>query len=179
MNTMTRFLVRATDVFQDALLLLVRGYWGYQFALTGYGKLANLERVAGYFGSLGIPAPKLNAIMAGSTECFGGALLALGLFARPSSVALSSTMIVAYLTAHKEELGKIFTKPEAFTGADPFLFLYASLLVLACGPGLFSLDALAAWLGRARLAAWPGVARLWLGHHLANRILDIPPDKVS
>lgn len=168
---MMRWAVRLVDLFQDALWLAVRGFWGYQFAITGYGKLTSLDRVASYFGSLNIPAPKINAIMAGSTECFGGALLALGLFSRPAAVALSGTMTVAYLTAHKDELAQIFTKPEAFTGADPFLFLYASLLVIACGPGLFSLDALIAWLARAKLQCCPDFVRLWIGARLADRIV--------
>ena len=37
--------------------------------------------------------------MAGSTECLGGILLALGLFARPVSIPLIFSMLVAYWTA--------------------------------------------------------------------------------
>jgi putative oxidoreductase len=51
------------------LLLITRIYWGWQFVLTGWGKLHNLERTTAFFGSLGISAPKLNAILAASTEC--------------------------------------------------------------------------------------------------------------
>ena len=125
---------------QSPLLLVIRLYWGVAFAQTGWGKLMNLDRTAEFFGGLGLPLPKLNAIMAGATECGGGILLALGLFARPVSVPLIFTMLVAYATADKEALLAIATDPEQFLSAAPFLFLLASLLVLAFGPGKLSLD---------------------------------------
>ena len=132
----------AASYLQSPLLLVIRLYWGWQFAQTGWGKLTHLERTAGYFESLDIPLPKVNAIMAGSTECLGGVLLALGLFARPASVPLIFTMLVAYWTADREALMSITSDPDKFVTATPFLFLFASLLVLAFGPGKLSLDAL-------------------------------------
>ena len=128
--------------FQSPLLLVIRLYWGILFAQTGWGKLVNLSRTAGYFESLNIPMPKLNAIMAGSTECLGGALLALGLFARPAAVPLIGTMFVAYYTADREALLAITSNPDKFVSAAPFLFLLAALIVLVFGPGKLSLDAL-------------------------------------
>lgn len=125
---------------QSPLLLVIRLYWGWSFAQSGWGKLMNLDRTAEFFESLSIPLPKLNAIMAASTELFGGALLALGLFARPASIPLAGTMVVAYLTAHREELMAIFSDTDKFLEAAPFTFLLASLLVLAFGPGKLSLD---------------------------------------
>ena len=130
------------NFLQSPLLLAVRLFWGWQFAQTGWGKLTNLDRTAGYFESLGLPLPKVNALMAGATECFGGALLALGLFARPASVPLIFTMLVAYGTADREALKAITSEPDKFTGATPFLFLFACLIVLAFGPGKLALDAL-------------------------------------
>lgn len=126
---------------QSPLLLVIRLYWGISFVQTGWGKLMNLERTAGYFESLNIPLPKLNAIMAGSTEAFGGALLALGLFARPAAVPLIFCMFIAYATADREALLVIASEPDQFVTAAPFLFLLASFIVLAFGPGRFSLDA--------------------------------------
>lgn len=130
---------------QSPLLLAIRLYWGWQFAQTGWGKLMNLGRTAGFFESLDIPLPKVNAVLAGGTECLGGALLALGLFARPASVPLIFTMLVAYWTADRDALNAIMSDPDQFVTASPFLFLLASLIVLAFGPGKLSLDAL---LGR-------------------------------
>ncbi|HEX2860992.1 MAG TPA: DoxX family protein [Lacunisphaera sp.] len=133
---------------QSPLLLVIRLYWGWQFAQTGWGKLMNLDRTAGFFGSLGIPLPKVNAVIAGGTECVGGVLLALGLFARPAAVPLIFTMLVAYGTADRVALNGIVRDPDQFVTAAPFLFLLASLLVLAFGPGRLSLDALLRGNGR-------------------------------
>jgi putative oxidoreductase len=134
---------------QSPLLLVIRLYWGISFAQSGWGKLMNLDRTAGFFAELGLPVPKLNAMMAGATECGGGILLALGLFARPAAVPLIFCMIVAYATADKEALMAITSDPDKFVSAAPFLFLFASLIVLAFGPGRFSLDAL---MGRKTIA---------------------------
>ena len=136
---------RLAATLQSPLLLVLRLYWGWSFAQTGWGKLMHLDRTAEFFASLGLPAPKLNAIMAGSTECFGGVLLALGLFARPAALPLACTMVVAYATADREAVQAIFSDPDKFTSAAPFLFLLVSVIVLAFGPGKLSLDH---WLAR-------------------------------
>ncbi|MBI4625339.1 MAG: DoxX family protein [Verrucomicrobia bacterium] len=127
---------------QPVLLLVIRGWWGWSFFLTGKGKLLNLEKTTGFFTELGLPLPKLNAILAGSTECFGGLLLLVGLGSRLVSVPLIFTMLVAYATADREALQAVFSDPDKFTGAAPFLFLLACLIVFAFGPGKLSLDAL-------------------------------------
>ena len=127
---------------QPVLLFVIRLWWGWSFTQTGWGKLTHLEKTAAFFADLNIPMPKLNAIMAGSTECFGGALLLLGLFSRVVSVPLIFCMLVAYATADKEALHSIFSDTDKFTGATPFLFLFACVIVFAFGPGKISLDAL-------------------------------------
>jgi putative oxidoreductase len=126
---------------QSPLLLVIRLFWGWQFFQTGKGKLMNLERTTHFFESLHLPMPKLNAIAAGSVECFGGLLLMAGLFSRFVSPALIFTMIVAYVTADPEALHAAFSDPDKFTGAAPFLFLLASVIIFVFGPGKLSLDA--------------------------------------
>jgi putative oxidoreductase len=88
--------------------------------------------------------PKLNAILAASTECGGGLLLAAGLMSRLAALPLTFTMIVAYATTEQEALGKLFHEgdADAFLKADPFLFMFAALIVLAFGPGRIALDTL-------------------------------------
>ncbi len=138
------------DWLRNPLLLIIRLFWGWQFAQTGWGKLMNLNRTAAFFGDLGIPLPLVNALAAGSVEFLGGLLLPLGLVARPAALALGFTMVVAYLTADREVVLAVFRAPDDFTSAAPFLFLFASLLVLAFGPGAWSVDA---WRGRKKSAA--------------------------
>ena len=137
-----RLLIKFGNFLQSPLLLVMRLHWGWQLFLTGKGKLMNLDRTAGYFETLHIPLPKLNALMAGSTECFGGLLLLLGLAARLVSIPVAFTMIIAYLTADMEAVRSIFSDPDKFTSAAPFLFLLTAVVVLAFGPGCLSLDAL-------------------------------------
>lgn len=129
---------------QPVFLLLVRGWWGWSFFLTGRGKLLHLDKTASFFADLGLPLPKLSAIIAGSTECVGGLLLLLGLGARLVSMPLIFTMGVAYATADKEAVAAVFSDPDKFTSAAPFLFLLASAIVFAFGPGRLSVDALLA-----------------------------------
>jgi putative oxidoreductase len=129
---------------QSPLLLAIRLYWGWQFCQAGWGKLHTHSDVTEYFMSLHIPLPGLNAWVVGLTECLGGLLLMLGLGARLVAIPLIGTMVVAYLTAERETLDVIFSDPSKFTGATPFLFLLGCLIVLACGPGAFSIDYLLA-----------------------------------
>lgn len=150
---MSGFLYRLIDLetrlavaAQPFLLLAIRLYWGSQFFLTGRGKLLHIERTAAFFQSLDIPLPLLNAYAAGTIECLGGALLVLGIGTRLAAIPLIVTMLVAYATAHRPELLGLFTNPDAFVSAPPFLFLLASTLALVFGPGWLSLDA---WLGHA------------------------------
>jgi putative oxidoreductase len=51
-------------------------------------------------------------------------------------------MLVAYWTADHEALLSVFSDPGKFYVADPYTFLFASLMVLIFGAGVLSLDAL-------------------------------------
>jgi len=104
--------------------------------------LKDIPKVTGFFHSLGIPFPGFNAYLAGGTECFGGLLLLLGLGSRVITVPLIFTMIVAYLTASPEVVKNIFSNPDGFVTADPFLFMLAAVIVFLFGPGALSVDGL-------------------------------------
>lgn len=128
------------EALQAPLLLLIRLYWGWQFAQTGLGKFHNMPRVVDFFASLGIPFPALNAHFIATLELSGGILLMLGLGARLISLPLTISMTVAYITADREALVSFLSDPDKFIAAAPFSFLLASLLILAFGPGRVSLD---------------------------------------
>ena len=133
---------RACCFLQSPLLLLVRLYWGWQFAQTGWGKLHHLHRVIGFFGSLGIPFPGLMAPLVSGMEFFGGILLILGLFSRITGLILAFDMLVAFWAGDREALHSIFSDPGKFYAADPYTFFFAALIVFIFGAGLFSLDAM-------------------------------------
>ena len=145
-------LVRAASSLQSPFLLAVRLYWGYAFFITGKGKLTGHDEVVKFFTTLNIPFPSLSAWLAGTTECVGGLLLLLGLASRLTALPLIFTMLVAYATNDLDAVKAIFSDPDKFTEATPFLFLLASLIVLIFGPGVFSVDWL---LARTSTASRP------------------------
>jgi putative oxidoreductase len=126
---------------QSPLLLVIRLFWGWQFFLTGKGKLMNIVKTTQFFESLGIPLPHAQAILAACTECFGGLLLLLGLASRLTSIPLIILLTVAYFTADVDRVHAIFSDPDKFVTADEFLFLFAVIMVFVFGPGVFSIDA--------------------------------------
>ncbi|MCL1089791.1 DoxX family protein [Shewanella profunda] len=62
----------------------------------GYG----LEGTGQWMASIGLTPGYLMALMAGSSEFFGGLFLLLGLLTRPTALVLSFTMIVAIFSVH-------------------------------------------------------------------------------
>ena len=127
---------------QSPFLLAVRLYWGWQFVQSGWGKLHHLDRITSYFTSLNIPFPAVSAPLVSGVEFVGGILLILGLGSRLIGLLLTGNMLAAYWTADRKALSSIFSDPGKFYAADPYTFLFASLMVLVFGAGLFSVDAL-------------------------------------
>lgn len=137
---LNEFAGKVGGLLQTPFLLAIRLYWGYQFFITGKGKLSDVPTFTENFAQWGVPSPKMSVILAGSTECFCGVLLLVGLFSRLACIPLIGTMTVAYLTAHIDVVKGIWENSDAFVSAPPFLFLLASLIVLIFGPGAISLD---------------------------------------
>jgi len=135
---------RMASYAQSPFLLLVRLYWGWQFAQTGWGKLHNLPQIATFFTSLNLPFPAFTAGFVAWVELIGGILLILGLLSRFTGLVLAFNMFVAYWTADRDALKQIFSDPGKFYIADPYTFLFASLMILIFGAGLISLDRLIA-----------------------------------
>ena len=139
-----RMLIASGKRLQTPLLLLVRLYWGIQMAQTGWGKLHSIEKVTGFFTSLGIPLPGVNAIFIAVLEFVGGILFALGFGSRLIAFLFIGDMLVAYLTADHDAFFSFVSDPDAFAHAAPFVFLVAALIIFAAGPGRASVDALLA-----------------------------------
>jgi putative oxidoreductase len=127
---------------ESPLLLLIRLYWGWQFAQDGWGKLTHLARVTEYFTGLGLPAPGTTALMVAMVELGGGILFALGIGSRLVSLILFVNMTMAYLGVPDDRVNffHILSKPEDFYGATPYTYWFAALLILILGPGVFAVD---------------------------------------
>lgn len=140
--------VKCLKFLQSIFLLIIRLYWGWSFFTAGRGKFANMEKTIGFFTSLNIPHPQANATLVASVETFCGLLLLAGLMSRIITVPLIIAMTVALLTAHADVTHALFADPDTFFSQEPFLFLYASVIVWLFGPGKISLDYLLCKLTR-------------------------------
>ena len=126
---------------QSPFLLLIRLYWGWQLAQSGWGKLHHLSNVGEYFATLGLPMPAQMAVFIACVEFFGGIFLSLGLASRITGLVLTVNLTMAYVIGDHEALFAFFSDPDKFTAAAPFAFLMVALIVLIFGAGVISADA--------------------------------------
>lgn len=118
----------------NAGLALLRIFTGVSLMMAhGLGKIPPGQGLVDGAANLGFPAPGFFAWAAGLSETVGGALLALGLFTRVSSLFICITMLTAILGVH---------------AADPyqrkelaFMYLFVALAHLIKGSGDWSIDA--------------------------------------
>jgi len=120
------------------------------FTEYGVGIGLRIPKITEFFTSLNLPLPAFTAQFVAGVEFIGGILLILGLLSRFTGLVLSVNMFVAYWTADHEALKSIISDPGKFYIADPYTFLFASLMVMIYGAGIFSLDKVIA----SRLALW-------------------------
>jgi len=121
---------------QSVSLFLARLVVAYGFYEPAMTKWADINSVAEWFGSIGIPFPTLNAYMAASTEIVGVVLLTLGLFTRLISVPLMVIMVVAITTVH---LSNGFAAGS--NGFEiPLYYMLFLALFASLGAGKLSLD---------------------------------------
>jgi putative oxidoreductase len=138
-NWINRAMVRLGSTTQAPILLAIRLFWGFFYVRSGAIKLSNIPKVTQYFTEHAIPFPETSVIFVGNIHLFCGLAMMVGFMSRLTSIPLAFTMVVAYLTVHHEALD-ILENPAVFLKAMPFLFLFANLLVLAFGPGRWSVD---------------------------------------
>jgi len=121
---------------QSLSLLFARLAVAYGFYDPAMQKWSDINSVATWFGSIGIPFPALNAYMAASTELIGVVLLALGLFTRLISIPLMVIMVVAIITVHLVH---------GFSAGDngfeiPLYYMMFLAIFASFGAGKLSLD---------------------------------------
>jgi putative oxidoreductase len=106
------------------------------FILAGFGKLTAIDGTAGWFGSIGLPAPTVVAVVVGLLEFFGGLAVLAGFYSRIAAVALAIFTIAASLIAHTD-----------FSDMSQALFFQKNLgiaggflLLAVFGPGAFAIN---------------------------------------
>jgi putative oxidoreductase len=129
---------RIASHFAWAGPLIMRLIVGYVFMLTGWTKLNNLPQMVQNFTDWGIPFPQILTPFVSGVECFGGAMLMLGLFTRIPAAMLAAVMVVAIKAAKWENVDSL----ETLLGFEESTYLAAFLWLAIAGPGAASLDRL-------------------------------------
>ena len=133
-----RSYVAAVSALKDLSPLFLRLILAYGFAGPAYLKITHFSDTIGFFDSLGIPLPELNAYLATATEVVGTTLILLGLATRFSAIPMIVVMLVAIKTVH---LAHGFSCGQ--NGFEiPFYFLIMLFSLIVTGAGRFSLDRL-------------------------------------
>lgn len=118
-------------------LLLLRVLTGVFLIHHGYEKLENIENFADAFvRPLNFPFPIASSYIAALSEIIGSWLLITGLLTRIGALAIAGTISIAIYHAIITAGFNIYLL-ELLA-----LYFAASLAVLFCGPGLFSIDEL-------------------------------------
>lgn len=135
---------RVTGRVASIAPLATRFVIGLAFFQTGTGKFRNFDNVIGFFDALGIPFPAFNAGLVASMETVGGLMLIFGLFTRFFAAGLTTTMVVALLTADKAAFLASWGAAAESSPTDitAFVFLLFLLWLVFYGAGKLSLDAL-------------------------------------
>lgn len=96
------------------------------------------QKVFGAFGGMPDGVPPFVKWGAGGIELVGGALLAIGLFTRPTAFLLSGLMAAAYFIGH----APAGFWPKQNQGELAVIYCWLALYYAAAGPGAWSLDGL-------------------------------------
>jgi putative oxidoreductase len=116
--------------------LLFRLVLAYGFYNPAMMKWADIGAIAGWFESMGYPAPLLNAYLAATTELAGVILLTLGLATRFIAIPLMIVMLVAIFTVH---IGSGFDAGD--NGYEiPLYYLIMLFYLFVNGAGKWSAD---------------------------------------
>ena len=134
--------IRGLDVRLTARygLAILRIVLGIAMAVHGWSKLSGgVGGVAGFFGSLGIPAPGLMAWVVTIVELVGGILLLVGFLTQIAGILILLDMLGAILFAFLLR-GAPFIENGAITWEKEAVFGAAALCLALSGPGAWSVD---------------------------------------
>ncbi|MFW5911150.1 MAG: DoxX family protein [Halolamina sp.] len=90
----------ALDGAAGTIFLLARVVFGLVLAFMGLNHFQNVEGMAGYAGSKGIPAPEFGVVASGVMLLGGGLGIAAGVYPVLAASALATFFLVATPTMH-------------------------------------------------------------------------------
>ena len=136
MNIKRFYTVSGHSTFVDVALLMIRVVAGLAFTMHGWGKIQN---PFGWMGPDGF-APGIFQALAAISEFGGGLAWILGLLTPLASFGIVSTMAVAF-SFHAFMRGDPFVSMAGGPASElAALYFSIALLLIATGPGRFSLD---------------------------------------
>ena len=135
-NLLISLPARIASHFAWAGPLVARLIVGYVFMLSGWTKLNNLPVMIERFTEWGIPMPQILTPFVSGVECFGGAMLILGLFTRIPAAMLAVVMVVAIKSAKWGDVDSV----ETLFGFEEAIYFAVFLWLAIAGPGAASLD---------------------------------------
>jgi len=118
------------------VLLLIRLTLAPIFIQTGLGKFMHFHDTVGFFASLGLPFPMINAAMATATELIGGTLLLVGLGTQLVALPLAFVMVIAIATAKLSTVAGF----SDFIRLQEWDYFVMFLIFATMGAGKWSLD---------------------------------------
>ena len=95
-----------------------------------------MQKLFGFPGEMPPGVPAFVTWVAGPLELFGGILILIGLFTRPTAFVLSGLMACAYWMAH----GTKALLPAVNGGELAVLYCFLFLFISARGSGIWSVD---------------------------------------
>ena len=123
----------------DLALFVLRVVFGLFFVAHGAKKVSNgVTGTAGYFASIGMKWPRLQARMAMSTEIGASLLFAAGLLTPLAAAGIIGVMLVAKFAAHRKAGFFIFLPKPGWEYVISIAVVGA--VVAISGPGTWSLD---------------------------------------
>jgi putative oxidoreductase len=132
---------RGLDVLKPLLLLGTRLYVSWQFLVSGWLKVTTWDQTLELFRSeyhVPLLPPYIAAVTGAVGELFFPILLVLGLFTRVGALGLFAVNAMALISYWHVLGGEGF---EAARGQH-YLWGYMALVLITCGAGRFSLDAM-------------------------------------
>jgi putative oxidoreductase len=136
MSTSSLTGVAGTSGSASAAILVGRILLSIMFILAGFSKLTAISATAGWFGSIGLPAPTVTAVVVGLVELVGGLAIVVGYQTRIAAIVIALFTVGATLIAHLDFADMtqqlFFMKNLSITGG--------LLILAAVGAGSLSVD---------------------------------------
>ena len=126
----------ASSAASSPVILASRVLLSILFIFAGFGKLTAISATAGWFSSIGLPAPTVTTVVVGLVELLGGLAILVGFRTRIAALVLALFTLAATAIAHLD-----FSDAMQVLMLQKNLAITGGLVLLALvGAGALSVD---------------------------------------